>query len=198
MSLPDSSVPSRASSNVVGLEPSPFARHLEPAMRCKLKAIFAHWNDSESGEALLREIIDAAPDTLGARIVAYRFHFYRRRSREAAHWALACLDWLSTRLGLPADWREVHPGMADFAHWHAYTRLWLQALTAYAYHLTRLGEEEAALAVLAKVAQLDPGRRLGAARLRRVFAGRRGDDGIAFDQDWENWRSPATWNARQA
>lgn len=198
MSLPDSSAPSRASSNVVSLEPSPFARHLEPAMRCQLKAIFAHWNDSAGAEALLREIIDAAPDTLGVRIVAYRFYFYRRRSREAAHWALACLDWLSTRLGLPADWREVHPGMADFAPWHAYARCWLQALTAYAYHLARLGEEETALAVLAKVEQLDPGRRLGAARLRWVFAGPRGDAGGGFEMAWENWRSPATWNARQA
>ena len=86
--------------------------------REKLKEIFAHWEESETAEALVRDIIDQTPDSLVVRIVAYRFYFYRRRCREAAHWALACLEWLSDQLHLPRDWRQVTPDMADFRHRH--------------------------------------------------------------------------------
>ena len=189
--MPNSSSVSGAaqvSARIYSLEPFHFANNLPPATREKLKEVFAHWNESEKSEAMVREIIDDAPDTLGVRIVAYRFYFYRRRSREAAHWALACLDWLTRRLNLPDDWRQVTPEMADFSHWHAYTRLWLQSLTAYSYNMARLGCEEETLAALDKVETLDPAGKLGAPRLRHVFAGPRGDAGMVFSKEFENWR----------
>lgn len=165
---------------ILSFEPYHFSRNLSPEIRDKLKAIFSHWTDSATAEALVREIIDSAPDSLGVRIVAYRFYFYRRRSQEAARWALACLDWLSARLGLPGDWQQVTPAMADFSHWHAYTRLWLQSLTAYAFNLARLGREAESLAALSKVTELDPSGCLGAPRLRQVIAGPHGDAGMVF------------------
>lgn len=178
----------RPTARVYSLETYHFSHNLEPDLRDKLKTIFSNWQDSEKAESLVREIIDGAPDTLGVRIVAYRFYFYRRRSREAADWALACLDWLSERLGLPADWREVTARMADFAEWHAYTRLWLQSLTAYSYNLARLGQREESLAALAKVEELDPSGKLGAARLREVFTHPHGDAGMVFPKTYESWR----------
>lgn len=178
----------RASARIYPFEPYHFTHNLPPDTRDRLKEIFANWQDSEKAEAMVREIVDAAPDTLGVRIVAYRFYFYRRRSLEAAHWALACLAWLSERLGLPADWRAVTSDMADFSHWHAYTRLWLQSLTAYSYNLARLGNEAESLAALDKVAELDPAGKLGAPRLREVFTGPRGDAGMVFEKAYENWR----------
>jgi tetratricopeptide (TPR) repeat protein len=171
-------------------EPYRFGHNLAPQTRDKLKEIFAHWNESERAEALVREILDEAPDTLGVRIVAYRFYFYRRRSLEAAHWALSCLEWLSERLELPADWRTVTADMADFIHWHAYPRLWLQSLTAYAYNMARLGREQESLAALAKVEELDPEGKLGAARLRQVFTDPCGDAGMIFSKQYETWRAP--------
>ena len=172
----DSSAPGPTAS----LERYHFAYNLPPETREKLKEIFAHWEESETAEALVRDIIDQTPDSLGMRIVAYRFYFYRRRCREAAHWALACLEWLSDQLHLPRDWRQVTPDMADFRHWHAYTRLWLQSLTAYSYNLARLGEDQESLAALDKVAELDPDEKLGAPGLRQVFTGERGDAGMIF------------------
>lgn len=176
-----------AGARIYRLEPH-HASHLPPDTHAKLKDVFAHWNESEKAETLVRDIIDQAPDTLGVRIVAYRFYFYRRRSLEAAHWALACIEWLSLRLGLPADWREVRAEMADFAHWHVFTRLWLQSLTAYAYNLARLGREAESLEALDKVEELDPSGKLGAPRLRQVFNGPRGDAGMVFPKESENWR----------
>ena len=125
------------------------------------------------------------------RIIAYRFYFYRRRSREAAHWALNCLSWLAQRLGLPEDWREVTGEMAEFSDWHAYTRLWLQSLTAYSYNLARLGRQTESLAALAKVEELDRQGRLGAPRLRQVFTHPARDAGMLFPRDQENWADPA-------
>ncbi|AJE19960.1 hypothetical protein [Azotobacter chroococcum] len=183
------SIPSQpASARIYRFEPYHFSHHLPPDTRARLKEIFAHWNEAEKAEALVRDIIDQAPDTLGVRIVAYRFYFYRRRSLEAAHWALACIEWLSRRLGLPEDWREVRADMADFVHWHAFTRLWLQSLTAYAYNLARLGREAESLEALDKVEELDPSGKLGAPRLRQVFSGPRGDAGMLFPKAFENWR----------
>ena len=178
----------RPSARVFQLEPYRFSNNLPPEVRDKLKVIFANWSESEKAEALVREIIDQTPDTLGVRIVAYRFYFYRRRSAEAAHWALSCLDWLSERLNLPQDWRQVTPEMADFKNWHAYTRLWLQSLTAYAYNMARLGNEAESLAALDKINQLDPQGKLGAEHLRQVFTGPRGDAGMLFPKAHEHRR----------
>lgn len=179
---------SPSSARIYQLETYRFHNNLPPEMRDKLKAIFAHWSESEKAEKLVRDIIDQAPDTLGVRIVAYRFYFYRRRSAEAAHWALSCIEWLSNTLKLPADWREVTAEMADFRNWHAYTRLWLQSLTAYAYNMARLGNEQEYLAALDKVEELDSAGKLGAAHLRQVFTGPRGDAGMVFPKDHEQRR----------
>jgi tetratricopeptide (TPR) repeat protein len=169
-------------SRILHLDPPyHFTDDLPADTRDKLKEIFAHWSESEKAEALVQDIIDRSPDRLGARIVAYRFYFYLRRSREAAQWALACLEWLSARLKLPADWREVTPDMADFHEWHTFPRLWLQSLTAYSYNLARLGEHEASLAALAKVEALDPQNHLGAADLRHVFLYPAEDVGKVFE-----------------
>lgn len=175
-------------------EPFHFANNLPPDTRETLKAIFANWSDSEKTEARVRQIIDQAPDTLGVRIVAYRFYFYRRRSQEAANWAASCLSWLSRQLDLPEDWRQVTADMADFGHWHAYTRLWLQSLTAYAYNLARLGREGESLAALDKVAELDPAGKLGAVHLCGVFTQSHHDAGMVFRKENEHGHS-ARWVA---
>lgn len=181
---------SPGTARVYQFEPYHFTNNLPLDTRDKLKQIFANWEDSEKAESMVRKIMDSAPDTLGVRIIAYRFYFYRRRSAEAAHWALACLAWLSEHLDLPADWRKVSAGMADFAQWHAYTRLWLQSLTAYSYNMARLGNRAESLAALDKVAELDPEGKLGASGLRDVFSGPRGDAGMLFDKPHEAWRYP--------
>lgn len=183
----DSSLPlpqaGHGPASVIELERYHFTHHLSPATRDRLKEIFASWQESEKAEALVRDILAQEPDTLGVRIVAYRFYFYRRRPREAARWALACMEWIADRLGLPRDWRQVTPEMADFSHWHAFTHLWLQSLTAYAYNLARVGDDAESREALAKVAELDSRGKLGAASLGEVLFGPRGDAGMVFPKD---------------
>lgn len=173
------------------LETHDFENQLPKGTRRKLKEIFANWSESERAELLVREIIAESPDTLGARIVAYRFYFFRRRSREAAHWALSCLEWLSKELSLPCDWRQVTRDMADFTEFsHSYIRLWLQSLTAYSYNTARLGDRETALAALDKLMEIDPSGNCGASRLRDVMTQPHQDAGLLFAKDGENRRYP--------
>lgn len=181
----------KQSADFQSLESHNFEDQLPKGTRRKLKEVFANWSESERAEALVREIISESPDTLGARIVAYRFYFFRRRSREAADWALSCLEWLSKELGLPDDWREVMPDMADFTQYqHSYIRLWLQSLTAYSYNMARLGDRETALAGLDKMLQLDPEGQCGAMRLRTVLTQPHDDAGLVFAKDAEKRRFP--------
>lgn len=168
---------------VLPLEPFHFSNNLPPEVRDTLKEIFANWRDEPKAEALVKGIIAQSPDSLGLRILAYRFYFYRRRSEDAAQWALSCLEWLADRLSLPRDWRQVTPAMADFEVWHAFTRLWLQSLTAYSYNLARLGRTEEALLALDKVAELDIPGKLGAAQLSQVFAHPLADAGLLFPKE---------------
>jgi hypothetical protein len=180
-----------AAADFQALESYDFEDQLPQGTRRKLKEIFAHWSETERAETLVREIISESPDTLGARIVAYRFYFFRRRSREAAHWALSCLEWVSAQLGLPADWREVAPEMADFAQIsHAYIRVWMQSLTAYSYNMARLGETASSLAALDKILVLDPEGKCGARRLRDVLTQPHCDAGLVFSKDQEDRRYP--------
>lgn len=181
------------SARVYQLEHYRFTHNLPPEMRNQLKEIFAHWSDSERAERLVREIIDQAPDSLGVRIVAYRFYFYRRRSAEAAHWALSCMDWLADQLKIPKDWQAVTPDMADFRNWHAYSRLWLQSLAAYAYNMARLKHITEALHALDKLQELDPQDRVGTQHLRQIFTHPDHDAGMLFPKEYEHWRfSPVT------
>jgi len=173
------------------LESYDFERELPQGTRKKLKTIFANWSESERAEAMVREILAESPDTLGARIVAYRFYFFRRHSREAAHWALSCLEWVAAALGIPKDWREVRADMADFSQFsQSYIRLWLQSLTAYSYNMARLGERDVALAGLEKLLELDPGGACGAARLRSVLLEPHADAGLVFAKDAEKRKYP--------
>lgn len=173
------------------LESYDFEDQLPVGTRRKLKAIFAQWSETERAEAMVREIIAESPDTLGARIVAYRFYFFRRRSREAAHWALSCLGWVSSQLGVPSDWREVTAEHTDFSQIsHAYIRIWLQSLIAYAYNMARLGERDIALAALDRLNALDPAGKCGAKRLRDVLANPLEDAGLVVSKDSESRRYP--------
>lgn len=171
------------SADVLNLEPFRFSNNLPPEARDKLKEIFAHWSEAATEEALVLQLIAEAPDSLGMRIVAYRFYFHRRRPAEAAERALACIEWLARSLGLPEDWRQVKPYMADFSRWHSYTRLWLQSLLAYAYNMARLGNQEESLAALDKVEELDVEGKLDVAHLREAIVHPYEDAGMVFPKE---------------
>ena len=127
------------------------------------------WHDETQAEAKVREALSLAPDALAARIGAYKFYFYRHRLDEALPHARSCVAFALAALGLGEDWRLVKPSDAAFVgstvSLAPLPKLLMQTLIATGYVLARLGRIEEAEAHLAKVVELDPGDRLGAARL---------------------------------
>ncbi|CAA7624758.1 conserved hypothetical protein [Magnetospirillum sp. LM-5] len=152
---------------------------LPPAAEAALKQVGACWGDEAAAERLVLQALELAPDTLAARVGAYKFYFYRHRLAEALVHAWSCLDWVAERLQMPRDWREVQPRHADFTGLDPMPRLWLQIVIAIGYCQARLGQVEEGQESLAKVAQLDPADRFGARRLSDVIA--RG--GVDLDEE---------------
>ncbi len=141
------------------------------------------WHDEAKAEAKVMEALALAPGALAARIGAYKFYFYRHRLEEALPYARSCVAFALAALGLGEDWRQVRPSDAAFVG-SAVTlaplpKLLMQTLIATGYVLARLGRTPEAEEHLGKVVELDPGDRLGAARLLAVV--RRG--GIEEDDE---------------
>jgi len=124
--------------------------------------------DAEAEEHL-REAQALAPGHAAVLIGFYRFYFYKGRLAEALEIAKLCLAKAAAENRLPADWREVRAGDAEFSSYEKILpRFFLFTLKGYAYLQMRLGHlEEGRLAVL-KLLELDASDKIGAKVLLEV------------------------------
>lgn len=128
------------------------------------------WGEPERAGRLLREARRLAPDLIDVQVALYRFHFYRGEVREALAVADECIGTSAATLGLPADWREVTAGGADFGDLaDPARRFYLFALKAWGYLQMRTGNLDAGAAALAAVRRLDPQDRVGSGVLQQVL-----------------------------
>lgn len=102
-----------------------------------------------------------APDQLPVYYLLYKMHAGRGELDLALQAALKGLAAAAQAASLPADWREVAPGDADFdtpgpAHF------WLFTLKALAFIELRRGERDTATALVTRLRLLDPADHLGA------------------------------------
>jgi tetratricopeptide (TPR) repeat protein len=103
-----------------------------------------------------------APGHAAVLIGLYRFYFYKGRLAEALDIARVCLNKAARDNHLPADWRLVERGAAEFDRYDAVLpRFFLFALKAYAYLQMRLGNVEEGRQALEKLLTLDPLDRAG-------------------------------------
>lgn len=153
---------------------------LPEAAERALHAAALDWADAAAAEAHIRHALELAPGHLATHLGAYKFYFYRHRLDAALPHARACLEEAGRRLKLPADWRRVEPGHADFAGLDGEARLFLYLLLAWGYLLVRLDRADEGRAALAKVAALDAADKLGARALLRAL-----DQSAAEDEDAE-------------
>jgi hypothetical protein len=142
---------------------------LPEAAEHALHAAAGHWHDEAAAEAHIRTALRLAPGHIAVQIGAYKFFLYRHRLAEALPHAEACLAETLRRNGLPSDWRDLRPAQAAFSSLEPEPRTVLFALVARGYVLARLGREAEGRETLLKVAELDPGDRMGAARLLAVL-----------------------------
>ena len=155
------------------------AAGLPDAARAALEAAGRAYPDEALCRAHLARAQTQAPDHPAVLIGWYRFHFYGGRLRETLAVGLRCLTWAATAAGLAPDWRAVRPGDAPFGDFAAaLSRFYLFCLKGCGYLNLRLGELAAGRAMLEKLAELDPGDRLGGRMLLAVLErqGREEDD----------------------
>ncbi|TBW40763.1 hypothetical protein EYW49_03295 [Siculibacillus lacustris] len=144
----------------------PVDRHA--AALAALEGARAARTDPVAAEAAVAAALALAPDSWEVRTGAYKFYFYDHRLAEAVPHAAFCIAAAARALGLDEDWRRIAPRSAAFDGFDAEPRRLLHALVAWGYCRIRTGDFEGGAAALAKVAELDPADRLGAARLIAV------------------------------
>jgi len=121
-------------------------------------------------ERHLREAEALAPGHAAVLIGLYRFYFYKGRLAEALEVARCCLLKAAQENDLPADWRSVRAGDAEFGRYeNILARFFLFSLKGYAYLQMRLGETEEGRRAVLKLLELDPTDKIGAKVLLGVL-----------------------------
>lgn len=121
-------------------------------------------------ERHLREAEALAPDHAAVLIGLYRFYFYKGRLAEALAVARRCLLKAAQENNLPADWRSVRAGDAEFGRYeNILPRFFLFSLKGYAYLQMRLGETDEGRLAVQKLLELDPTDKIGAKVLLGVL-----------------------------
>nr|WP_128927694.1 hypothetical protein [Bradyrhizobium guangxiense] len=124
----------------------------------------------EIAERHLREAEALAPGHAAVLIGLYRFYFYKGRVTEALEVARRCLLKAAQENNLPADWRYVRAGDAEFGRYESILpRFFLFSLKGYAYLQMRLGETEEGRLAVQKLLELDPSDKIGARVLLGVL-----------------------------
>lgn len=112
--------------------------------------------------ALLWTAQALAPRCLPVYYALYKHHATRRELEMAERAARRGLLEAASQAGLPADWHAVEPGhpAAAFDD-NGPARFWLFTLKALAFLALRQQRADEARALLAQIARLDPGARIG-------------------------------------
>lgn len=152
---------------------------LPPEAEAHLRHAGAAYQDGAKAERHLRQAEALAPGHAAVLIGLYRFYFYKGRLGDALAVALVCLGKAAADNRLPAEWRKVRPGDADFGDFAAVLpRFYLFTLKACAYLRMRLGDYAEGREAVAKLLELDPTDKVGAKVLLGVLdrMGRSDDD----------------------
>lgn len=137
------------------------------------------YQQDEVAEAHLRQAEACAPDHAAVLIGFYRFYFYKGRLRECLEIANRCLRKAQRETNLPADWRDVRPGDAEFSRYdRLMPRFFMFTLKGYAYLQMRLGNLDEGRLAVDKLLELDPSDKVNARLLRDILerAGQEDDD----------------------
>jgi len=135
------------------------------------------YQQSEVAEQHLRAAEALAPGHAAVLIGLYRFYFYKGRLRECLDIARQCLAKAQRETNLPADWREVQPGDAEFNRFdRLMPRFFMFTLKGYAYLNMRLGNFEEGRQAALKLLELDPSDKINAGLLIDVLNRAEQDD----------------------
>lgn len=117
--------------------------------------------EPQAREALLLEARARWPGEPDAHIGLYKFYFVSTRYAEAEAAVWAALRAAAALAGFDRNYRRLHPGSADWRLRQGAERLYLFSLKALGVIRLRRERVAAARRVLEKLAELDPGDKIG-------------------------------------
>lgn len=127
---------------------------LAPEAERAIRAAGLAWQRPQEAERHLAEAERIAGDHLAVMIARYRYALYKHEFSTALLQAERVLA-AARRLNIPADWREVRAGDADFSSDAPQVRFFLFVLQAYGYVLLRLDRLDEGTDALRRVTELD-------------------------------------------
>lgn len=132
----------------------------------------------ETCEALLWEAHRQGPRVLPVFYALYKFYFNRKKLAEAERVARIGLDAAAQQGGFTADWSQLAVGTTD---WSAAgpARFFLFTMKALAFIELRRHNRDKALAILAKMAEIDPVDQVGYGTIAALARGLDGEAGAA-------------------
>ena len=141
----------------------------QPGTEELLAEAAALYGQPAAEHALLRAYF-LAPRQLGVLVALYRYYYYQHRLDDTLLVAERAMDVAGERLGMVCEWRGLRPVAIGEAALRSIglLRFYLLALKASAVVLLRMGRLEEGRSRLAKVVELDPQDRLGAAALMLI------------------------------
>ncbi|MBI1174014.1 MAG: hypothetical protein GC139_01970 [Sideroxydans sp.] len=136
-----------------------------------LERAMQSYADAPQAEALLWQAHRQAPDALPVYFSLYKFYFYKGDLEQAELAARMALAAAAMQGGFNADWRSLQADSADWTDYAAAAHFYLFSLKALAFIRLRRGDAAESSAILARLAELDPGDSVGASVIRSIATG---------------------------
>ena len=137
-----------------------------------LREAAAAYADTATAEPLLWQAQALAPDCLTVYFALYKFYFYKGQLRDAERVTQLGLATAARLGGIDADWSRLTPASGtDWQKPDSPQHFYLFTLKALAFIRLRLGERADSLAILGKLAELDPMDSVGASVIRALAGG---------------------------
>lgn len=146
--------------------PSSCGFSLTPEAAVHVEQAALLYSDAAAAEKELLAAIGASPDCLGAYFSLYKFYFYKYRLGEAVRAARQAMEIAARQGGFDADWSGLTPASADWPKVDSPSHFYLFTLKALAFMHLRLDKGDEAMAMLAKLFELDPQDSVGASVIR--------------------------------
>jgi hypothetical protein len=127
--------------------------------------------DTQLAETLLWQALREAPDALPVYFSLYKFYFYKGNLEEAELVTRMALLAAAVQGGFNADWRSLQADSADWQDYAAPSHFYLFSLKALAFIRLRRRDAAESSAMLAKLAEIDPGDSVGASVIRSIMEG---------------------------
>ena len=148
----------------------PFSAETAPRVAALLAEAAATPGEDARAETLLKAARHAAPHCLAVYFALYKFYFHRGRLLEAERATLDGLTEAAAQGGFADDWKQLYAGSTDWTQATGPVRFYLFSLKALAFIRLRSGRTSEATAILAKLAELDPGDQVGGSVIRSLAA----------------------------